>query len=475
MIPLKTSALLCILAISNLQEPTKLPQKKQGQPAFFSLQTLPKDCPAGRAYCFFPSFPETGLVTSTKESGSTTLTLLQLRLLKGKYTWKNIPLGQLPPSTSTQNLLLGRVPFLGETPNFGLTWSHPGEAPHFIDHAPFLQTFPIDKAPPLGIPILSTDLDRDGLPELWAMNPDGENETAAPAFLFSSPLSDEPSNAPIPDLNIGGGFAGVLAYDFDHDFLEDFLLFGPGKKVALVLNKGSLSWGLAPDSALPQGVMGAPLRASKLFLSPTFEDKQWLLAQTDDNQILLLKKEGGKNFKALTRDLQKLGKNLRDARFLDQDLDGHPELWVLTAQGLHRVSLASSSITLIHEIQEGQRILVGDLDGDLAPDLCILREKKRPLLLRNRPNPGALDRSMAVSLEGIEEFPHAMGAYVELLLGERVLQRHRWPPQRTDDALSLYFSLPNPILETPSFRVTWPDGNVSETEVKPGTRSRLKH
>ncbi len=364
---------------------------------------------------------------------------------------------------------------MGETPNFGLAWAHPGEVPHYIDSTPFVQTAIIEKAPALGIPILSTDLDRDGLPELWAMNPSNENEDEAPAFFYSAPLAEDPTSSPLPDLSLGGGYAGVLVFDFDGDFLEDFLLFGPGKKVALAFNKGNLSWGLAQDSTLPQGTMGAPLRARKLFLSPIFSGKQWLLAQTDDNQILLLKSEEGKKFKPLTRDIQKLGLGLHDARFLDQDLDGIPELWVLTSKGLHRVSLSSGAVDLIKETQEGRRILVGDLNGDLAPDLCILRKKKRPLLLLNRPKPGASDRSIAVTLEGIEEFPHAIGAYVELVVGEKVIQRRRWPPQRTDDALALYFSLPTPILETPSFRVTWPDGNVSESEAKPGTHSRLKH
>ncbi|GEM_PF-5174713 len=448
---------------------------KQPKAPHFYLQALPKGSPSHKSYCFFPSFPQTGLVTY-KDGEPLSLTLLKLKNLKEKLTWKTLSLGNLPQTTKATGLTLGRVPFLGETPNYGIAWASPGVAPSFIDHSPFFQASTIEKAPALGIPILSTDLDRDGLPELWAMNPDTENQDAAPAFLYTAPHSEEPNSSPIPELNIGGGFAGVLVFDFDGDFLEDFLLFGPGKKVALVFNKGNMSWSLAQDASLPQGIMGTPLKAQQLFLSPIFSEKQWLLAQSNQKHALLLERNQGNVFKPLVRDLGELNQGIRDARFLDMNMDGTPELWVLTEKGLYQVSLFSEAVDLVRKITGGgQRILIGDINGDLAPDFCILRENKPALLLLNKPTPAAIDRSVIVSLEGIEEFPHAIGAYVELLLGDKVLQRHRWPPQRTDDALALYFSLPTTLSETPSFRVTWPDGNVSESEVKPGTHLRLKH
>jgi hypothetical protein len=471
----KISALISILSISAFLEPGEPPPSKSPQSAVFFLQATPKECPPGGGYSFFPSFPETGLVTFSNKADRPTLTLIRLKKKQGKFSWKQLLLGNLPPLTETKGLLLGRTPFLGESPNYGLVFAQPSDSPKFIDKAPFLQTSAIEKAPALGIPILSTDLDRDGFPELWAMNPDRENEEASPAFLFSAPLAEDASSSPIPDLPLGGGFAGVLVFDFDQDYLEDFLLFGSGKKISMVLNKGNLSWSLAQESALPQGKMGDPLQAKKLFLSPSFLGKQWLLALTQENKPLLLERREGKVFKPSARDLGAIGDDIRDARFLDQNLDGNPELWVLTNTGIFRVELAAPGVDLLLRIQGGQRVLIGDLNGDLAPDFCILRKKKSPLILLNKPHPAALSRSLSVSLVGIEEFPHAIGAYVELLIGEKVVQRHRWPPQRTDDALALFFSLPDPLTETASFRVTWPDGNISESEVKPGTHSRLKH
>ena len=471
----KTRVIASLLLWTLVQGPSLPSPRAKEDPKHFELQILPAPCPPGLSYCFFPSSNESGLVTLGNNSGSPAFTLLRLLWVGGKAEWKQSLLGPLPQTFTDKKVRLGRIPFLGETPSFGLAWATPKGTPRFFNRAPFLQTSVIEKAPPLGVPILSTDLDRDGLPELWALNPDQENEDAPPAILYSAPLTEEPSRSPIPNLGIGGGFAGVLAFDFDQDYLEDFLLFGPGKPATLVLNHGNMNWTVPESDNQPQGKIGSRLQAKQLFLSPSMREKQWLLAISQEDQALLLMRDGVAPFKPLLRDLGALAQGIRDARFLDQDLDGEIELWMLTDKGLVRASLQSQEIHLVQRIKGGRRLLIGDMDGDLAPDFCVLRDQKKAILLRSKTRSERLKRSMTISLEGIEEFPHAMGAYVELLVGEKVIQRHRWPPLRNDDALTLFFSLPSPLLETPSFRVTWPDGNVSESEAKPGTHSRLKH
>jgi hypothetical protein len=177
--------------------------------------------------------------------------------------------------------------------------------------------------------------------------------------------------------------------------------------------------------------------------------------------------------------------------FVDADLDGHEDLVLanghleqeigrvyrsqkyrqpgqlfrnvagLRADGAAFVELPEERIADLAKPIVGRAAAYGDLDGDLDLDLVLTQVGGPPLVLRNdRRN---ANRSLRLELVGAPPNTSAIGAEVELRLGERILRR-RVVPARSYLAsveLPLTFGLGD-AAAADALTVRWPDGTVQE-------------
>ena len=194
------------------------------------------------------------------------------------------------------------------------------------------------------------------------------------------------------------------------------------------------------------------------------------------------------------------------AAFVDLDADGWPDLVVANGHVFPpdldlrrplppRLSPIPQRVSVYHNragrdfeawsrtaiepaspLVQGRGLAVGDLDGDLVPDLAVAVNNGPPLLLRNEAAPAS--RCAVLDLVGTRSNRAAVGARVEATLSGPGA-----PPRTTrlvtggngylsSDAASVYLGVgpsPGPV----PIMVTWPSGLRQSLTVRPGERLRV--
>ena len=467
-------------------EPPRTPPQRL--PGFDPPLLFPVEAISGNG-AFFPGYPGTVFVLpvlSKKPGGGSSgesaasggkarrNTIRIVQFARSGGTWRKLEIGDL----ERNSWRMGLLPLVGKDSVWTLGAAAPGLP---------LQGFRIgstgswravlENPPGTAFPFLS-DLDGNGLPELWWLDRNGTREEGPVAVWRPAPGAPPDTPLDFRGLDLGGGFAQVLFGDFNGDLIEDLLLAGPGRKTTLVANQGGLEFDTAEDGRQPRGREGARLEASWIRLGPRVAGRQWALARTREAPLLLARELPGGRFHPAPRQPESLrDRGVLDARFLDCGLDGRIELCVLAADGLRLWTLPERGSPVLLgflPLENGSLLRLGDLDGDHRPDLVVLRGPRPPLFLRMSPVRGDLEHGLSISLEGKEEWPHALGAVLELVDAEgRGLEALRWPPQAPGDQACLFLGW-SPLRSGLGLVVTWPDRNATEYPLRPGGHLHLK-
>lgn len=119
---------------------------------------------------------------------------------------------------------------------------------------------------------------------------------------------------------------------------------------------------------------------------------------------------------------------------------------------------------------QGRGLAVGDLDGDLAPDVAVAVNNGKPLLLRNTGSKGAV-----IDLVGTRSNRGAAGARVEATLPGAPARTTRLVTAgngyMSSDAAPVCLGLGAPPAKVP-VTITWPSGRTSTLSIAPGERLR---
>lgn len=514
-------AITIMLAAFFLQqgggESTGTAKPEKMAPLGFESISLPKlSDPLLSEPCFVPRNPQSGLAWftshATRRSGSVG-TFQVLRYHQGALGLETgtefaLPQGyekiiaQRRPRTS-------QVPWIGERKDWTLSIGLLPLAPLFVPphRLSLLQRFPItlqaSDCP------FSSDLDRDGEPELW--------------FLPLEIPTAVGSIQPLPEILLAMGTQktdvekldedwrkelthsrSVKFWDLDEDQYEEVIVMRDKEPALTFHNSSNLQLDrLSKDSGLLDK-SNAPVRQSELCLGPKRRDLQWALAYGSEERepLLLLRKALESNFHefgTFTHTLADL--HVLDARIFDFDGDAREEL-VLLARRFRKPAPAKSPTdpesdprnpALLEGVtpelmmfklgrkdsdpprlmDKGLRLpgatglCIGDLDGDAAPDLVVLRGLDHPRVFRNTAFRPATARFYRLALRGPEDWRQMIGTYIDVYDpdSEEVLARFRWPPLRSEDQPLLWLTYElerNAPLA--GLLVNWADGQALDLE-----------
>ena len=451
------------------------------------------------APCFLPMAAQSGLLMlgslGESESSSGKELRLILHQLDLAQNWQHRELGSAGDLSlaKTQSASLSVVPDPSKNGLWSLALSGLEGKPRAWLPAPTARFIPYYHAMEGARGPFVSDLDRDGSLEYWFMSPKAALPNIVQVSLDSRQRAKLIEESWHSELSAA---LRILAFDLDEDNFEEILVLRQDAELRFLHNEGGLELEAFADELQPRNAAGNVLQSTNFVLGPQREELQWAFAfgGNEKEPALLYRKEKELEFKALLN-LPEALLNLRplDARIQDMDADGAEELIVLATKAskknkkasktpylfIFELSKSPSRAALLRgeplRIKDGRAILLGDLDGDGAPDLVIDRGLVSPLCFKNTAYLGGGARSFSVTLKGNENWPHAIGSYVSLYSGDKRLLRMRWPPLAQRDQTMLWLSWGREGLdEEPHIQVTWPDGNAQEIEGKAGAYLKIE-
>lgn len=366
----------------------------------------------------------------------------------------------------------------------------------------------------------ASDLDRDGVPELWFL-PNLSHDPLAGGSRLAE-LSTAPGRQPKLSQGVNVDWLkqltdlhAVTFWDLDEDQFEDVIAMRGQQDSTSFKNASDLDLDKLPVESGLLDRSNEPVRQEKLCLGPQRRQLQWALAYgaEEASPLLLHRKDEEwtfREFEGFTKILAQF--HVLDARIFDLDGDAVEELLLLVQRypdpgatdksppawpsaariptqstrprrrfarlkgvvpELRLYKLGKGSATAPILIDQGLAIAgatglrLGDLDGDTAPDLVVTRGLQRPRLFRNVTFMTHGRRFYRLALRGPEDYRQAIGSYVELYDpdSEERLARYRWPPLQTEDQplLWLTFALDHPS-ELAGVLITWADGQAFPLE-----------
>ncbi len=518
--PLATLAILtAFLAMQGSVDPTPPGGTPKISLKGFEIMAVPKLAdPLLAEPCFVPRNPKSGLAwfsAHKSENSAAAGTFKVLSFQAGQLQFESgtefaLPNGYEKILALRQPRAL-QIPWIGERKDWTVSIGRLPLAPlYFPPHRlSMLHRFAIglqaSDAPP------ASDLNRDGVPELWFLPSQWKKTTDSmqglPELLPAPGSEPADTDAIDEDEDWTKDLSSCLSirfWDLDEDQLEDFIAMR-GKQEALTFKNAS-NFQLDrqdTDSGLLDQSNNA-IRQNKLCLGPKRRGLQWALAYGAETEppILLQRKgtelafhEYGEFSKALSEF------HVLDARIFDWDGDAKEELLLLiqsypvlvpTTQpdspqirrrSFSRLTKVTPELR-IYKLARGEArppllmdkglyipgataIRIGDLDGDAAPDLVVTRGLQQPMFYRNVMFHPQSSHFYRLALRGPVDWRHAIGSYIDLYNPdtEDRLARFRWPPLYAEDQPLLWvtFELDNES-DLAGVLINWADGQAFPLE-----------